>query len=711
MNIKVMVRKKIVVKVATVLLLLSALEGCGGGGSSGTTTATMNAAPLEVTLGGNAKLLFPKGSLPENIDVETAEVAAPTLPDEFTVVGKSYLISVGEQPLRPVEVTLPVPSGEDARELAIIRVESSGRISMLQTSIDNGTLVARTPGFSVFTVVRLERFYEEYAPRISGPEFLPINTAGEYHESVSLSNMPGLQAKWSAHQFVDGAIRNLPVSSIDAIFQNSSVSLSVAKASTVDLRVEVLEPITGVTAVAYKSITVVESLESGDALDITIRGPGVVKMAESVTLQAKILNTDITNIREWAWSIDGSEVIKNECDSCTMDLYTFDEYALIWVPGKHTVAVTATDQHGVSGTAEFDITVLDQQVRVRFLDYELATVNLLGEQVTKITNNALIMGGVPPYTYKWDLLPTDEQETHYGIGIDADSFEAIVHQPGGYKLDLVVYDSNGAEGQLSRYPNIPAGPMEISFTGLPAGPVKANEPFTFTLSAKGSFLISQGKTIPGYQYFVYWDNGSNDEGSNEGPIIAANPKDGGSVTLGHSYSTPGKKTLFFYVTPLGWKNHWSSMNGGETATIDVECRDDEQIEHGVCIGTPVNNSQYYKPAPTICENLGGTWHGGVDECQANWQVAMNICNMPTEIEWYEVVTDCGGEQGTNNIGDEDYQSCIADEEYLSTSYWSSTYYSETHSVRVSLAGGFTYQQTKSSTLNVRCESGGGYVTD
>jgi hypothetical protein len=141
-----------------------------------------------------------------------------------------------------------------------------------------------------------------------------------------------------------------------------------------------------------------DSLESGNKLDIAIRGPGVIKMLEPVTLQARILNTDVTNIKEWIWAIDGSEVQKYECDSgCTTNLNIIDDNRLIWNPGTHTVTATARDENGVSGKATFDITVLDEKVEISSVDSDIIIAGIGGEQVAKIANGALILGSTALY--------------------------------------------------------------------------------------------------------------------------------------------------------------------------------------------------------------------------------------------------------------------------------------------------------------------------
>ena len=49
--------------------------------------------------------------------------------------------------LKPAIIELPVPSGESTTDLAILRIEDSGNITILQTDVV-GTLQAQTSGFS-----------------------------------------------------------------------------------------------------------------------------------------------------------------------------------------------------------------------------------------------------------------------------------------------------------------------------------------------------------------------------------------------------------------------------------------------------------------------------------------------------------------------------------------------------------------------------------
>ncbi len=627
----------VLITAAMLAAVMFVFSGCGGGGSA-TTAPTMNSTPTEVALGGNAKLVFPIGSIPTDANITVTEVASPLLTDDLTAVGTTYHISVDKQPVRPVEISLPVPLGEDPRNLVIVRVESNGRISMLGTSIDNDILVAKTPGFSAFVVTRLKEFYKDYRPKITGPEVLPVGTFGEYHESVSLSHMPGLQAKWEAYQFVDGAVKGLPVRSNNAIFENSSVSLSAAKASTVDLMVDVIEPITGLHAVASKTITIVDSLDSGDLkLDIAIDGQGVVKMDQAIRLQAIILNTDVTDIKEWTWSVDGVQVEQYKCDSncSTVNI----PFMLGIAPGPHTVTVTAVSDKGTEGAASRNLTVLNNDITLVTLDNETPLIintdvfyNAEVEFTTEIT------GGVPPYSYNWYTLPEDVSNEHENINITYDSFETSFTQPGIYELVLEVSDSENNENSKHCFPEVEGSPMQTSLTGLPTSPVEINQPVTFTLKAWDSYLIYHGEKLSGYEYRVRWEDGESEE---TGTIPAINPKIGGSVALSHVYTTPGSKRVFIRVTPEGLRpvGLFSGIESLQFFTVNVG--GDNDVEAG-CIGgikiDAITNTTYgdsiYNPTVQDIANAVISISGSAESLTINWKPPLDATRISVEGSTY-----------------------------------------------------------------------------
>lgn len=90
-----------------------------------------------------------------------------------------------------------------------------------------------------------------------------------------------------------------------------------------------------------------------------------------------------------------------------------------------------------------------------------------------------------------------------------------------------------------------------------------------------------------------------------------------------------------------------------------------------------SSSRFHKPSKSACENGGGEWLADDDECGATWEEAKNICTLPTQLQWGEVITDCGGVVNDywSNQDNPAYFDCIARQGYLLNGYWTSEEYS------------------------------------
>lgn len=530
------------------VLVTFTISSCGGGSSKQVTFINNN----QVALDNGGSIKFPTGSIAANTDISVTETSKPELPAGLVAVGKSYHVNIDKQPALPAEISLPIPATEDAEKLVIMRIESNGRVSMLESRIENNMLIAKTPGFSTFTIARLKELYNLYRPNIVGPDFIPTNKRVEYREQVTLSKMPGLNANWSAYQYVNGKIKNIELTNQQAIFKNSRVAFSADSPGDVYLNVEIIEPKTGLRAFTSKTISVQETLQSGNNLDITIEGTSSVKALDNFQLQARVLNTDVKTISTWRWLKNGIELKSQSCDSnCLTNLQIFEDKSISSVPGKHTITVEATSDTGITGTASFNIIVLDDEIRIIDI-YPQQTQTPSG--LIAITVDAVVLGGVPPYFFSWDLQPGNDKQRHFNVGIDTDTYVTSVDQPGGYILSLSVFDSNNSKAQTAYSLLVkPIKTMNISFDIFPTGNIKVNQQITATLKTKGMFLVWDGEKIPGYEYEINWDAQNGNSGNVEKGMISADyPEIGGEISLTHSYKTPGKKVVSIKTYPKGF---------------------------------------------------------------------------------------------------------------------------------------------------------------
>ena len=531
------------------ILIILSVSSCGGGTSKQVTSIKNS----QVTMDNGGSLKFPVGSIASNANISVKETSKPELPAGLIAVGESYHVEIDEQPALPVEISLPVPANENPEKLVIMRVENNGRVSMLESRIENNMLVAKTPGFSTFTIARLKELYNLYRPNIVGPDFITTNKRVEYREQVTLSKMPGLNANWNAYQYVNGKIKDIELASQQAVFKNSRVAFSTDSAGDVYLNVEIIEPKTGLRAFASKTISVQETLQSGNNLDITIEGANIIKALDNFQLQARVLNTDISTISSWRWLKNGIELKSQTCDSnCLTNLQLFEDKSISSTPGKHTITVEATSDTGITGTASFDMIVLDDEIRITDI-YPQQTQTPSG--LIAITADAAVLGGVPPYLFSWDLQPGNDRQRHFNIGIDTDTYVTSVDQPGGYILSLSVFDSNNSKAQTTYSLLVePIKNMNISFNVSPGGNIKVNQQITATLKAKGMFLVWDGKKQPGYEYEINWNAQNGNSGNVEKGMISADyPEIGGEISLTHSYNTPGKKVVSVKAYPKGFE--------------------------------------------------------------------------------------------------------------------------------------------------------------
>jgi len=127
----------------------------------------------------------------------------------------------------------------------------------------------------------------------------------------------------------------------------------------------------------------------------------------------------------------------------------------------------------------------------------------------------------------------------------------------------------------------------------------------------------------------------------------------------------------------------------------------------------VANAKYYKPSQSICQNSGGLWNDqGMNECKADLVTAKSICQMPTDAQWEEVISDCGYTDYHSDDHDQ-YLACIEKSGYqwAGAGYWSSSLYSNP-SYQDVLGNYVSFYSGDISgigveTLNfVRCSSGG-----
>jgi len=606
--------------IASILLIL-ALTGCGGGGDE--TTVTQPDQETTVTLGVGGKLTFPPGSLPSGTSVTATQMPLPLLTADLVPVGTAWQIDLEQQPSAPVEITLPVPDGESADQLTLVRLESSGRISLLETRVENGMLVARTTGFSITLAARLAEMLAGFKAHIDGPDFLPTHLAGQY-SNPSLMNAPAVQRKWHVFERTANMGHQLVVD--ERPLWDTAARLSAAQPGTLTLMLELTEPATGLNVVAMKDVSVQETLESGQTLDIAVYGPVVVTEGESFDISAVVMNTDITEMASWEWSMGGYYKSGSCLDECSIRL---DLNGLDLPAGKTKLKITGRTPSGIFGTASLDINVLSNELRVVRVaqtsnDNALIWDNLSNPE-PEVAFAAAIKGGTPPYSYTWyyyKSLGVDSIKTTHVSWDESDSFTQKFDQPGKYTVVVNVKDS-ADQSAYNRLDVFITGvrPLEYGFTDPPSADLPLNQPVSTTLHASGGVLMHDGQLQEGYKFLINWGDGSDELGI----ITATHPDSGGDITLEHTYTSVGDYTIKFIIADalrgltVGELNNIQTVAPDLIRTVTVTIV--EASDSIVADAYP----RYYTGTATYRETLANNWENTdavLCESSATWEARL-----------------------------------------------------------------------------------------
>lgn len=529
------------------IILFIFTSGCGGGGSTatddGNTPSIVNGEQTEFALGSVGLLKFPAGSLPENTTVTVEKRTLPLiLTDDLVAVGEAFQVDISVEPGLPTEVSLPIPEGESPDNLIIVRLESSSRISLLQTRVDNGMLIALTPGFSLVTAARLDSQLMGFRANLIGPDFLPTGINGQYSE-VTLADVPGLIREW--HVF------ETPASNIEGeapapmnhqlVVKDTNVLLSAENPGTLALSVEFSEPNTGLNAVAFKNVSVQSSLDSGTELDIAVYGPNFIREGDTFSLKAVVLNTDIIDISRWDWTLGTNK--SGSCESECTSRIDIDDITL--GEGRSRFTVQMSSATGAVGTADFDINVGTRNVTIIGLsqipEFESIVWNETFNRNPRATFEAKVIGGTPPYRYEWNLLPNNQNEVHESEST-ADQFTVKVNQPGTYIYNVLVMDANNFSS-FRQYvlPVLGAQPLEANINNVPTEDIITDEPLTLSISVKGGVLVQNGKKLGGYDLRFNWGD---DDGSIDYDFFPADDTvQGATGEFTNIYTDPGVYTI------------------------------------------------------------------------------------------------------------------------------------------------------------------------
>jgi len=510
----------------------------GGGGSDNSVTQPLNSQAQTLALGVDGSLTIPAGGLPDGTGITIKQTLLPSLTSDLIAVGNAWRIEPDQQPGLPAEIELPVPAGTNAANLVLARIEDNGRISLLQTTLRDNKLVARTPGFSTIVSAELQSRLNAFNPTINGPDFLPAGIAGQYSNN-SLAATPSVQRNWVVYEHTADMQHQISID--QRPLWDSVASVSAVNPGQMTLMLEFTEAQTGLNVVAMKDVSVQQELEAGNALDITIYGPAVVKTGEAFSFSALAINTDITSISRWDWTLANDSRSGSCIENCSIRLEVNDVTLSSGFGGNETLQVTAFTDDGSSGSASMTIRVLDNSIRIvslrRTSDDRLLTYDSTQNPQPVFTYSAQIEQGVAPYTYEWRL--NGNLESHLSFDT-SDVYNKIVNQPGFYYLSLTVLDNAGQSANTGNAIAINgAKPTSYFFLTPAPAQAQANQLIELTLQASKGILISNGQLKPGYDYLISWGDGNIDQGV----IPATDPDSSAELQINHSYTSAGRYSI------------------------------------------------------------------------------------------------------------------------------------------------------------------------
>ncbi len=523
------------------LLALIFLLGCSGGGGSGggdgdgfDPIAQDQDTIISLDDGGSIFIL--QDALPAGTQIEIVKsFGKPTLPEGLEAVGTAHLIFSDSELSLPATISLPIPEGENADDLAIVRIENSGKITILQTSVEGDLIEAYSPGFSSITAARLSSILKNINPKIHGPDVVSGDEGlkAQYFEE-QFKYEGGLNRVWYNNEYGQVKEKTQLVQSGDPL-QDNFVTLHFKETLPDDvqmvLQVQLMDPESGFDFYAYKHIKV-GTLDEDDApLDIRIVSPLVVTTQDFFDVKVSIPNLGDDSVTSWEWNIKERGSCETECtDSLSFEEINFD------IPGSYALTVSATAGER-SGDASFSVKVTDDLKIVEIRPDTTEVIFNPNLPVASASITGKITPTLPPYTYEWSLEPSDQWSSEtYQSAETEHTVEPYFYQPGNYRITLRANDDEGGFDLKDHWFDIGECPdIEIMVDALPAE-VQTDTEISVDLGVKGGCLILLGNRL-NYAIIIDWGNNSPPEIKR---LTASTPFNGVTTTFSHSYPVVGE---------------------------------------------------------------------------------------------------------------------------------------------------------------------------
>lgn len=548
------------------LLVMLLCVNCGGGSSGNNASDNLNGESVTLNMDQGGTILFPEHTLSASREPVATECNSPILPSEIEAIGDAYHISDTGTLYGLAEIRMPVPQNEDGDDLQIVKVSKDGLLTILDTIVEEGVLVAKTGSFSAISAAWVPI---EVSPIIGGPEFLPVGETVRFQETrFSESRPDSLNLKWVVYG--PGEIVSI---------EGRDVLVKATDEGSIDVTVTATNPQYGYNGFASKRVSAQKlvspqdaqsSGQTADAMVVLISGgPTSVEFGDSVTLTGKAVNAASDPV-SWTWDTGSPTVHGDSCNGCGTP-YTFPPVKYDRI-GKYVFKVNAFDQTGDEDDSEVEVIVRPKALGVtvqghREVDYKS------GQKVEFVATvvNQDKASYCDYLNFKWACHP-DAGKKSDTTSTGTSSFVVEPKEPGTYMIDLVVSCRQGVyDGPVLATTKIPLtvkgenDPLDISITSIPKE-VEVNEQVDMELRVRGGVTVISG--VRGkYNVEVLWNDPDNTKTTHE--VTPYSSEQGGFANPQHSYKKAGNYTLEITVTDAAGNVR------GASATIKVTDGNDD----------------------------------------------------------------------------------------------------------------------------------------
>lgn len=496
--------------------------------SSLTAVALLNVPGKKIPLLPGGALFVPEGALPGDALAEVEDVEMPPLPEGVEPLGRAVAINTAVQPSQPLVINLPMPAGvSDPSGLTLIRVQPDGSTTLLMTTVEAGELVAATPGFSLFGVVRLEG---EERSLIGKRHLLPGEKA-TYRASLAPLGK-ARNASWK----VDGGARIVSESE-DAITIQAG-----EEDGRVILSYECTDVERGVRwygAVAIEVTPESPDLEHGFLVSVTTR-TATIRASRTSEVPPVYISASVHGQFQppitWRWDLGDGTKGGPESSGAAATGFALPEHRYSAERERtYSVRVWAKDGRGREVVGKLPISVLLAPMEIMLDGPERLQWQ---EGGVSADYSALVLFGAPPYTFEWGVLPAMKTEHHAGeTSVQPVRFD----QPGGHLLALFATDQQGRRVATQLPVRVVGGEaLDVEIGALPQTAEPGDE-VTASVIVRGGVLAVNGQKT-GYTLIVHWGDGSE-------PVVVQDvgskntPAQGSTAQLAHRYAKAGDYTV------------------------------------------------------------------------------------------------------------------------------------------------------------------------